>query len=317
MDSQIEVTVIIPNYNNVKLLDNLLISLKKSDTPFKTVIVDNNSKDNSVELIKQKYPEVNLIENEVNKGFAKAVNQAIRVSDTKYVFLLNNDTTVCSNTISSLLKTIKRDEKIFSVTSKMIQYHNKNLIDDAGDEYTLLSWSKKIGYNHDISEYNEDREVFGACAGAALYNRQYFDIIGLFDEDFESYVEDMDLNFRARIQGYKSYYSSNAIVYHYGSATTGSRYNEFKVKISARNNIYLIYKNMPLWMKILNFPFYSLGMIIKYIFFIKKGYGHQYKSGISEGIKTRKDISVTENKNTRNLLKIELQMIINTFKYPF
>jgi len=127
----------------------------------------------------------------------------------------------------------------------------------------------------------------------------------------------MDLNFRARIQGYKSYYSSNAIVYHYGSATTGSRYNEFKVKISARNNIYLIYKNMPLWMKILNFPFYSLGMIIKYIFFIKKGYGHQYKSGISEGIKTRKDISVTENKNTRNLLKIELQMIINTFKYPF
>lgn len=317
MDSQIEVTVIIPNYNNVKLLDNLLISLKKSDTPFKTVIVDNNSKDNSVELIKQKYPEVNLIENEVNKGFAKAVNQAIRVSDTKYVFLLNNDTTVCSNTISALLKTIKRDEKIFSVTSKMIQYHDKNLIDDAGDEYTLLSWSKKIGYNHDISEYNEDREVFGACAGAALYNRQYFDIIGLFDEDFESYVEDMDLNFRARIQGYKSYYSSNAIVYHYGSATTGSRYNEFKVKISARNNIYLIYKNMPLWMKILNFPFYSLGMIIKYIFFIKKGYGHQYKSGISEGIKTRKNISVTENKNTRNLLKIELQMIINTFKYPF
>jgi GT2 family glycosyltransferase len=317
MDSQIEVTVIIPNYNNVKLLDNLLISLKKSDTPFKTVIVDNNSKDNSVELIKQKYPEVNLIENEVNKGFAKAVNQAIRVSDTKYVFLLNNDTTVCPNTISALLKTIKRDEKIFSVTSKMIQYHDKNLIDDAGDEYTLLSWSKKIGYNHDISEYNEDREVFGACAGAALYNRQYFDIIGLFDEDFESYVEDMDLNFRARIQGYKSYYSSNAIVYHYGSATTGSRYNEFKVKISARNNIYLIYKNMPLWMKILNFPFYSLGMIIKYIFFIKKGYGHQYKSGISEGIKTRKDISVTENKNTRNLLKIELQMIINTFKYPF
>jgi len=317
MDSQIEVTVIIPNYNNVKLLDNLLISLKKSDTPFKTVIVDNNSKDNSVELIKQKYPEVNLIENEVNKGFAKAVNQAIRVSDTKYVFLLNNDTTVCSNTISALLKTIKRDEKIFSVTSKMIQYHDKNLIDDAGDEYTLLSWSKKIGYNHDISEYNEDREVFGACAGAALYNRQYFDIIGLFDEDFESYVEDMDLNFRARIYGYKSYYSSNAIVYHYGSATTGSRYNEFKVKISARNNIYLIYKNMPLWMKILNFPFYSLGMIIKYIFFIKKGYGHQYKSGISEGIKTRKDISVTENKNTRNLLKIELQMIINTFKYPF
>ncbi|MBE6488777.1 MAG: glycosyltransferase family 2 protein [Methanosphaera stadtmanae] len=312
-----EVTVIIPNYNNVKLLDNLLISLKKSDTPFKTVIVDNNSKDNSVELIKQKYPEVNLIENEVNKGFAKAVNQAIRVSDTKYVFLLNNDTTVCPNTISALLKTIKRDEKIFSVTSKMIQYHDKNLIDDAGDEYTLLSWSKKIGYNHDISEYNEDREVFGACAGAALYNRQYFDIIGLFDEDFESYVEDMDLNFRARIQGYKSYYSSNAIVYHYGSATTGSRYNEFKVKISARNNIYLIYKNMPLWMKILNFPFYSLGMIIKYIFFIKKGYGHQYKSGISEGIKTRKDISVTENKNTRNLLKIELQMIINTFKYPF
>lgn len=317
MDSHNEVTVIIPNYNNEDLLDNLLTSLKKSDTSYKTIIVDNNSQDNSVNLIKTKYPEINLIENDTNRGFAKAVNQAIKVADTKYVFLLNNDTEVCAHTISSLLKTIKKDENIFSVSSKMIQYHNKKLIDDAGDEYTLLSWSKKRGYNHDISKYNHDSEIFGACAGAALYNRQYFDNIGLFDENFESYVEDMDLNFRAKIYGYKSYYSSDAIVYHYGSATTGSRYNEFKVKISARNNIYLIYKNMPLWMKIINFPFYLVGMIIKYIFFIKKGYGNEYKEGILEGIHTRKNLTITQKKNTINLLKIECQLIINTLKYPF
>ncbi|RAP53964.1 MAG: glycosyl transferase family 2, partial [Methanosphaera sp. rholeuAM130] len=138
-----EVSVIIPNYNNVSLLKELLASLDNVKTPVDIIVVDNNSQDNSVDFIKENYPQIRLIVNDENKGFATAVNQAIRASNTPYLFLLNNDTVVCDNTIDELLKTIKSDSKIFSVSSKMIQYDNPQLIDDAGDEYTLLSWSKK------------------------------------------------------------------------------------------------------------------------------------------------------------------------------
>ncbi|RAP53974.1 MAG: glycosyl transferase family 2, partial [Methanosphaera sp. rholeuAM130] len=138
-----------------------------------------------------------------------------------------------------------------------------------------------------------------------------------FDENFESYVEDMDLSFRARIHGYVSYYCADAIVYHHGSATTGSRYNPFKVKISARNNIYLIYKNMPKWMLIINAIFIILGILIKYIFFYKKGFSTYYLEGIKEAIATKNKLNKTEIKSHKNLLRIEWLMIKNTVKYIF
>ena len=310
-----QVSVIIPNYNNVSLLKELLSSLDKIKTPFDIIIVDNNSQDDSVLFIKENYPQIKLIVNKQNEGFAKAVNQAIKVAETPYLFLLNNDTVVCDDTIEELLKTIAIDSKIFSVSSKMIQYDNPQFIDDAGDEYTILSWSKKRGNNRDISKYTTSCEVFSACAGAALYRREYFDEIGLFDENFESYVEDMDLSFRARIHGYISYYCADAIVYHHGSATTGSRYNPFKVKISARNNIYLIYKNMPNWMLIVNAIFFMIGILIKILFFYKKGYADEYIEGIKEGLSTRNKLKKTEITSHKNLLKIEWLMIKNTLGY--
>ena len=308
------VTVVIPNYNNKELLNNLLISLSSSISLNQIIIVDNASQDGSADFIKKNYPEIILVENKSNMGFAYAVNQGIRLVKTEFVFLLNNDTLVEEDTISNLIKTINSSPNIFSVSSKMIQYHKQNLLDDVGDEYTILGWSKRRGYNQEKTRYVEDEEVFSACAGAALYRRDIFDEIGFFDENFESYVEDMDLSFRARLHGYKSYYSSKALVYHYGSATTGSRYNAFKVKISARNNIYLIYKNMPLWMKIINGVFIIAGIFIKYLFFYKKNLGKEYIAGIKEGLSSR-------NKLTKsctpliNSLKIELLLIKNTITF--
>ncbi len=308
------VTVAIPNYNNKELLEKLLLSLKKSIELSQVIIVDNASQDGSVDLIKEKFPEITLIENDTNKGFAYAVNQAIKLVKTEYVFLLNNDTIIEEDTIINLIKTIKYSDDIFSVSSKMIQYYNRDLLDDAGDEYTILGWSKRRGYGKHISNYSVDEEVFSACAGAALYRMSIFNEIGLFDENFESYVEDMDLSFRARLHGYKSYYSSKAIVYHVGSATSGSRYNEFKVKISARNNIYLIYKNMPILMKLVNALFIILGILIKLIFFYRKNLGNAYLEGIKEGFKTRNKLTKT-NTSFINVLRIEFLLIKNTLTF--
>lgn len=308
------VTVVIPNYNHKELLNNLLISLSDSISLNQVIVVDNASSDGSVNFIKENYPEILLIENDSNKGFACAVNQGIKLVNTDFVFLLNNDTVVEKDTIANLIETINISPKIFSVSSRMVQYHNKSLLDDVGDEYTIMGWSKRRGYNKDITNYLEDEEVFSACAGAALYRKTVFDEIGYFDENFESYVEDMDLSFRARLNGYKSYYSSNAVVYHYGSATTGSRYNKFKVNISARNNIYLIYKNMPLWMKLINGIFIIAGILIKYLFFWKKNLGNEYLSGIREGLLTKNNL-MKSNTPFINSLKIELLMIKNTITF--
>ncbi len=314
-NTNIEITIIIPNYNNRELLANLLESLKQVKTPYDMIIVDNASSDDSVKFLKTNYPEINLIENSTNMGFAYAVNQGIKASNTKYVFLLNNDTIVDKNALDELLKTINKNESIFSVSSKMIQYHNPELIDDAGDEYNIMGWTKKRGLNATIDKYSEDSEVFSTCAGAALYKRELFKKIGYFDENFESYVEDVDLSFRARLYGYKSYYCANALIYHYGSATTGSQYNKYKVRVSARNNIYLIYKNMNLFMKIINVIFIIIGILIKYIFFYRKGYGSYYMEGIRQGYRTRKKLERPVNIQFSNYFSVELSLIKNTFTY--
>ena len=213
-------------------------------------------------------------------------------------------------------ETIEKNENIFSVASKMIQSKNRQLIDDAGDEYTILAHTKKRGNNKPTTQYNTETEIFSTCAGAGLYRKNIIEKIGPLDEKFFAYLEDLDIAYRAQINGYKNIYNPKAIVYHIGSGSSGSKYNEFKIKISARNNIYLIYKNFPLPQKIINLIFILIGVLIKYIFFAKKGYGKQYMEGIKEGIKTRKEIERTKynKQNWKSYFKIEWKLIKNTFK---
>ena len=142
-----------------------------------------------------------------------------------------------------------------------------------------------------------------------------FDQIGLFDERHFAYLEDIDVGYRAKINGYKNLYEPSAEVVHVGSASSGSRYNEFKIKLSSRNNVYLVYKNMPLVQKIINSPTLFFGFLIKYIFFMKKGYGKIYLKGLTEGMKMcRKQDKVSWNrKHLKNYLKIQLELWKNIF----
>ena len=313
-----KVSVIIPNYNGENFLRNCLKTLKNQKCEFQVIIIDNASSDNSVNYIKNNYPEFNIITNDENLGFAAAVNQGIRASKTDYVFLLNNDTELEENCISNLVRCIETDENIFAVSSKMIQFENRDLMDDAGDAYTILGWTKKVGNGRSPDLYNKKREVFSACAGAALYRRNILNEIGYFDENFFAYLEDVDISYRARIHGYKSIYCPEAVVYHHGSGTSGSKHNTFKVKISARNNVYLPYKNMPWPQLALNIIFLLLGYFIKYLFFLKKGYGNDYLDGLKEGFKSRHNIDKIKYKgNLINYVKIEWLLIKNTVKFVF
>lgn len=312
------ISVIIPNYNGSKYIKQCLNSLKKQTYEnYELIIIDNASQDNSIKIIEKHYPQVNLIKNKQNYGFSIAVNQGIKASKGEYVVLLNNDTVVFEDWLGNLVKCIEKDKKIFSVCSKMIRYNEKDKIDDAADEYNILGWAYKCGDGESIDKYIKDRQVFSSCGGAAIYRKSVFEEIGYFDENFFAYMEDVDISYRAKIHGYKNIYCSSAKVYHIGSATTGSKYNSFKIKLAARNNIYVMYKNMPIIQLLINLPFLLLGQFVKFIFFSIRGFRKEFIDGLAEAFKNIRKIEKIKFsiKNLFNYIKIEISMIVNLFRY--
>ena len=312
------VTVVIPNYNGFKFLKPCFDSLmKQSMEDFEIIFVDNASADESVEYVKKEYPNVIIIVSDKNYGFSHAVNIGIKAANSPYVILLNNDTESDKDYIKNMYGAISSDDGIFSCSCKMINYNNRDIMDDAGDLYSIIGWQAQRGVGRKVEKYNKQKNVFSSCAGAAIYNKKVFDEIGYFDEEHFAYFEDIDIGYRARIFGYKNIYIPDAIVYHVGSGTSGSKYNEFKVKLSSRNSIYLIYKNMPLLQIIFNFLPLLFGFFVKYLFFRKKGFKEAYISGVKEGIKSCNKEKHVKFKfsNLFNYIKIEFELILNTFKY--
>jgi len=315
---QIKTTIIIPNYNGLKFLKPCLDSLKNQTMKdFKLLVVDNGSEDGSVEWLKeQRIPTIFLSE---NTGFTGAVNTGIKAADTPYVLLLNNDTTVKENYVEAMERAIGRSEKIFSVSSRILQMHDPSLMDDAGDMYSILGWAFQRGVGRSSKKYKRSCQVFTACAAAAIYRREVFEEIGLFDDMHFAYLEDIDVGYRAKLYGYDNIYCPEAEVYHVGSGTSGSRYNSFKVKLAARNGIYLNYKNMPDWQLVLNAPFLLMGILVKYGFFAKLGFKKEYVEGLLEGIRTRNKCRRVPDLNgkSREALKIQWELMICTAVYVY
>lgn len=320
-----QITVIIPNYKGINFIGECLETLyaQEAGTPeFEVLVVDNASGDGSVELIRDKFPQTRLICLKENTGFCHAVNVGIQNSESPYVLLLNNDTKVYPDFVKRLYEAIngKRSGTIFSVSACMLMWDRPELLDDAGDIYNLLGWARGRGKGKPYEKYQKRSKVFSACGGAALYRRSILEEIGLFDERHFAYLEDLDIGYRAKIHGYWNLYEPMAKVIHYGSASSGSRYNAWKTRRAAANNVYVIYKNMPLLQLILNFPFLMTGFLIKFLFFVKKGMGRQYLSGLADGLKMclepdGKMHKVTfARKNFGNYLRIEAEMIGNLFR---
>lgn len=311
------ISIVIPNYNGNKYLKGCIDAIYNThQIPFEIIIIDNGSTDSNYNWLKE-YKNIYFKQLDKNYGFSRAVNEGVKQAQGKYVLLLNNDTEIYEGFIEELVRCIEKDPKTFSVCSQMIQYHRPSFIDDAGDEYNLLGWAYKRGDGQAVDTYNKVERVFSACAGAAIYRKSVFEEIGYFEESFFAYMEDVDISYRALIHGYKNMYCPDAKVLHIGSATSGSKYNAFKVRLAARNNIYVPYKNMPFLQLIINMPFLLLGYLIKYIFFIKKGFGKEYKEGFLEGVRTLKKIDKVkfEWKNIGHYLYIEWLLIKNTMGY--
>lgn len=313
---EITTTIIIPNYNGLKFMDECIRSLNAQTYPnFRTLVVDNGSTDGSVEWLKEH--QIDTIFLPENTGFSGAVNVGIKAADTPYVLLLNNDVRVDEYFVAEMVRAIGQSERIFSVSSRMIQMYHPDRLDDAGDMYSLLGWAYQRGVGRDLTHYRRSSRVFSACAGAAIYRREVFEEIGYFDEMHFAYLEDIDVGYRARIAGYDNIYCPAALVWHVGSGTSGSKYNSFKVKLAARNNLYLNYKNMPLLQLLFNLPFLLIGTGIKYLFFKKMGFAADYAEGFSEGIKTLGKCKKVpfRAEHIGNYLQIEWELFTGTLLY--
>ncbi len=297
----IKLSVIIPNYNGKQFLEACVDSLfEQSVRSFEVVIVDDASTDSSAEALMEKYPQdnglpaVRYLFHRENKGFAASVNDGIKAACSEYVLLLNNDTVADKYFVENMWREIRRRDDIFSVSAKMLNMHEPDKMDDAGDYFCALGWAFSDARDKDAKLYDKRRVVFSACGGAAICRKDVLLKLGAFDEAHFAYLEDVDLGYRALWQGYRNIYSPKAAVLHAGSGSSGSRYNEFKLGLTVRNQVYLVYKNMPLWQWIVNFIPLVAGWIIKLVFFARKGMGAAYIKAFAEGIKLCR-----ENKDKR------------------
>ncbi len=316
-----DVTIVIPNFNGIAFVEDCFNALRAQNSQnFHTIMVDNGSTDGSRELVAQKFPEVQIIELSENTGFCHAVNVGITASRSPYVLLLNNDTQADPEFVGRMLDGIRRLPRAFSCAAKMIKLYERDKIDDAGNFYNALGWAFARGKDKEAVLYDQPCKIFASCAGAAIYRRKFLDRIGLFDEEHFAYLEDLDIGYRAAIHGYQNWFLPDAVVYHAGSGTSGSRYNQFKIRYSSRNNIYLIYKNMPPVQILLNLPLLVPGFAAKLVFFTTKGFGREYLAGIKNGFSISKKPENREKRvrfQMRNLghyAAIQLQLWINVFR---
>ncbi len=320
-------TIIIPNYNGYRFLADCMEALsKQSLSDFYTLVVDNGSSDESLPWLRHWAEEDPahriLIENQDNLGFSGAVNQGIQWSmdhGCLYSVLLNNDTKADPDFLRALEEALDKDTRqlLFAVSSQMLKMHDPTQIDDAGDQYTVLGWQFQRGLEESMVRWQSPAYVFSACAGAAAYRNTALQKTGLFDTAHFAYLEDMDISFRAQLYGYRILYEPKARCLHVGSGTSGSKYNAFKVRLSARNSWYLLYKNMPKPMLLLNILPLSLGYLVKYLFFRRKGFGKEYLEGLKEGFRTAKTLKRARFGEVPFLrfLTIELRLLAATLEY--
>ncbi|HUU50463.1 MAG TPA: glycosyltransferase family 2 protein [Nitrospinota bacterium] len=243
------ISVVIPNWNGEDVIGDCLESLRKQTfRNFEMIVVDNGSSDSSLDLIKTKYPEVKVISLSENKGFCIAVNTGIKYSQGEFIAILNNDTEVVTNWLEELYMAFENHPEISFCSSKMLYHEQRDKINTVGIKIKRNGDSSSIGTGQpDGPRFEKEGEVFGACAGAAVYRKRLFDDIGLFDESFFAYLDDVDLSYRAQLSGHRCLFVPKAIVYHKKgySLKRHDSPNELEVLLNSRNSVYCLLKNWP------------------------------------------------------------------------
>ncbi|MFZ5915969.1 MAG: glycosyltransferase family 2 protein [Chloroflexota bacterium] len=238
------VSVVVPNWNGERLLPLCLASLRQQTyRPLEVIVVDNGSTDGSLALLAQRYPEVRVVALSENRGYAGGVNAGFRAAQGRLLVAFNNDAEAEPDWIAELVAALDRHPEAGMATSRVRLFDRRDHLHTAGDFYRLDGIPGNRGvWRPDGPAFDEECWVFGAAGVAPAYRRQMLDQIGLLDETFGSYLEDVDLSWRAQLAGYGCIYAPRAVVYHMVSATGGGPMASFFV---GRNTLWVIVKNYP------------------------------------------------------------------------
>lgn len=239
--------IVIPNWNGADVIKECLRSLESQSLAGHIIVVDNGSHDKSVEIIKQEFPEVTLLEFPDNAGFAGGVNRGIHYAleqNADYIALFNNDAVADRDWLKQLVVEATSSPEAGIITGKLLRSGGK-LLDSTGESYTIWGLPFPRGRNQpDEGQYSKAEYVFGGSGGASLYRADLFKQVGMFDEDFFAYYEDVDISFRAQMAGWKVRYMPEAKAYH-SIGSTSSKMGDFARYQSAKNFLLLYARNMP------------------------------------------------------------------------
>ncbi len=241
------IAVVIVNWNSRPLLERCLSALEgQTRAPDRTIIVDNGSEAGSLDGLASRHPAAQIIPLRTNEGFARANNVGVdAAAGCEWVALLNPDAFPEPDWLAALDRAARDGPECASFASQMKMAEQPDRLDGVGDAYHVsgLAWRRRHG-QHASSAEQEPREVFSACAAAALYRRDVFLEVGGFDSAYFCYAEDVDLGFRMRLAGHRTMYVPGAIVMHVGSGISGSG-SDFSVYHGHRNLVWTYVKNMP------------------------------------------------------------------------
>lgn len=237
------VSIVTINWNGREHLNRCLPSIAaQTYRDYEIILVDNGSTDDSVPYIREHFPAVRLLQNDENRGFAIANNQGIAVAGGKYIVILNNDTQVEPDWLDALVMAARLHPEMGAFACLVKFSDKRDVIDSAGLTVSVLGHGCQNRLGETAEGIEQAKEVFGVSATAAMFRKELLDDVGLFDEDYFIYYEDVDLAWRARLRGWRSMLVPQAVVYHVHSATVG-RGSPFKKRLLIRNRMWTITKN--------------------------------------------------------------------------
>ena len=240
------VSVIVLSFNSLRYMESCFTSLDHLDYPkdrLELVLADNASGDGSVEYVRERFPQVQIIQYDQNYGFCRGNNRAASQSQSEFVAFLNPDMRVDPHWLTGLVEKVGSEPDVVCASSKILDWDGSR-IDFGGTLLQFLGHGRADGYQDpDLDAYDQVHYILAPCGGAMLINRQLFLEVGGFDEDFTAYFEDLDLGWRLWILGHKVVLAPQSVCYHvhFGSF---SKQREAKLQyLYERNALYTIIKN--------------------------------------------------------------------------
>ena len=274
--------IVILNWNGRNLLNKFLPSLIRfTPSNFNIYIIDNCSSDKSVEFITKKYINIKIIKLDKNYGFAKGYNMGLKDIDDEILCLINNDVEVTKDWTKSILNQFKNESKTGVIQPKMMNYYKRDYFDYAGAAGGFLD---KYGYPYcrgrvynkiekDNSQYDKSSEIFWACGACFFIRNKLFKEMSGFDELFWAHMEEIDLCWRIKNNGYSIKFNHESIIYHLNAATL-KKDNPHKTYLNFRNKLFMLVKNSKNNIFILLLEKFFIDLFISVYILISKGFKH-------------------------------------------